>query len=141
MDVTDSDKKLVSAQDVGCSLEGQPPRVIETLRDIVAKIRAGLSNLDREKNLQNRRDVRLLRKSGKVPVETEKKSKILQIEGSDGKARVTTDAASIKALRQIEQSDDIIAMNRDMMEKMKELQNDISRIKNNENNSSEKITK
>jgi hypothetical protein len=139
LDVEESDKKLSTAQDPGCSLNGQPQRVIDTLRDIIAKIRSGLSSIDREKNIQNRRDVRLLRKSGKAPVEPEKKSRILQIEGSDGKARVTTDSASIKALRQIDQGEDILAINREMMEKMKELQNDISRMKsNNESTSQER---
>jgi len=70
-----------------------------------------------------------------APVEPDKKSRILQIEGSDGKARVNTDAASIKALRQVEQNEEIRKMNREMIEKMNELQNDITRMKNQNNES------
>jgi inosine/xanthosine triphosphate pyrophosphatase family protein len=64
LDVKESDRKLETARRLGCSLENQPDNVIETVRDIIARLRKNLTNEDRNKNIQNIRDAKARKKSG-----------------------------------------------------------------------------
>jgi hypothetical protein len=99
--------KLEGAQKQNCCLAGQPSQVIEVLRDIVTRIRRNLTQADRDKNNQNRRDTKKLRKS--MPYQENKNpksplpSKLLEIKGAVGTPKVTMDEASIKALKKIEE--------------------------------------
>jgi hypothetical protein len=101
-----SDAKLETAKRSGCSLAGQPAKVIEIILDLIACIKRNLTVADREKNLQNRRDDRKIRKL-QTPQERKESptqpSKLLEITGAKGKPRVTIDEASIKAIKKLEE--------------------------------------
>jgi hypothetical protein len=53
-----ADMKLEGAQRQNCCLVGQPSQVTEVLRDLVTRIRRNLTQADRDKNNQNRRDTK-----------------------------------------------------------------------------------
>jgi hypothetical protein len=99
--------KLDGAQKQGCCLGGQPAQVIEVIRDIISRIRRNLTQADRDKYNQNRRDTKKLRSS--MPYQDRKNikpplpSKLLEIKGAVGIPKVTMDEASIKALKRIEE--------------------------------------
>jgi len=132
LDKKDSDRKLEMAQRDGCSLHKQPPKVIDIIRDIVDNIRRTLTPMEREKNIQNRREARVMRKAGTIP-KSNQKSKLLAIEGSDGNARVTTDQASLKSLHQTEHAEKFMEFNQDMMNQMTEMREEMNRMKINNN--------
>ena len=105
------ERKITEAQQERCSLYGQPPEVITTIRNIVSRMRSGLTTMDREINTRNKRDALAKRAKERVqpgyrasspPFGSKKPSVPLSIPGATLPLRITEESASIKSIRQQE---------------------------------------
>jgi len=105
------ERKLSESQKEKCSLHGQPPEVISTIRNIVTSMRKNLTPMDREINARNKRDALAKRNKERAqpgyrvsspPFNNKKASVPVSIPGSTMPLRVTEESASIKSIRQQE---------------------------------------
>jgi len=105
------ERKLIDAQQAKCSLHGQPPEVITTIRNIVNRMRSGLTAMDREINTRNKRDALAKRAKDRVnpgyrqsspPFSSRKPSVPVSIPGAILPLRISEESASIKSIRQQE---------------------------------------